>query len=342
MFFKKKSYEAICIGSISKDIFFPTDEGIIIETPEDITAKEKVAFELGGKYRVRDRYEAVGGVAANVAIGLSRLGRKAACYSKVGKDEMGHWAKRIVRNEGVSTETLFIDENAKTDLSAIIVLTQNGERTIFHNRDANEKLEIFEEKLRNTKWLFVSALNGDWKRNMGKILEYKEAFGLRLAFNPGQHNIKDDAALVFRTVRQADVLLLNKDEAIELVMQSPEKFSRQELDNERFLLEALHEAGAKTIGMTDGKRGAWGFDGKEYWHCPIHTRKSVVDSTGCGDAFGSGFFAAWLRKRPLDVALRFGIGNSGSVVGFYGASQGLLRAEEMENIIQEIIPQRLG
>ncbi len=77
MWFRSKYPEVICIGSVSQDIFFPTSEGIVIETPEDITAKQKIAFELGGKYKVQDRYEAVGGVAANVSQGLARrLNRK--------------------------------------------------------------------------------------------------------------------------------------------------------------------------------------------------------------------------------------------------------------------------
>ncbi len=341
MFFKKKRYDVVCIGSTSKDIFFPTDEGIIIETPEDLTSKEKVAFELGGKYRVEDRFEAIGGVAANASTGLSRLGYMVACYSKVGDDEAGRFITSQLKKEAISTEFLSIDTSVKTDLSAIIVLTQNAERTIFHNRDANEKLGIIDEHLEYTEWLFVSALNGDWRANLAKILVAKQRYGLRLALNPGQHNIKEDAILVASMLRYTDVLILNKDEALELIMHSPEKYSEQELDDEFFLLKALYEFGAKTIGMTDGKRGAWGYDGKEFWHCPIHTRGGVVDSTGCGDAFGSGFFAALLDNKPLHVALRYGIANSGSVVGFYGAIDGLLNKEEMETLIQKIIPRRL-
>lgn len=341
MWFAKKPFRVICIGSTSKDIFFPTDEGVVIETPEDITSKVKVAFELGGKFRVKDRYEAVGGVAANVASGLGRLGQRVACYSKAGTDEMGEWVKGELRKNRVSTDLFFSDASVKTDLSAIVVMEQNAERVIFHNRDANEKLEIIEERLADTEWLFVSALNGDWKGNLKKILDIRERHGLKLALNPGQHNIKHDAQEVLQAIRQTDVLILNKDEAIELIMQSPEKHVREELDDELFLLSALHEAGAKVIGMTDGKRGAWGSDGKERWYCPIHTRAGVVDSTGCGDAFGSGFFAALLEERPLDVALRYGMAESGSVVGFYGAIDGLLRPEEMEELIQKIIPERL-
>ncbi len=341
MFFKKKPYEVICVGSVSKDIFFPTDEGVIIQTPEDIVSKQKIAFELGGKYRVADRYEAVGGVAANVAHGLVKLGHRAGCYSKIGADDLGAWIRREFRAAQVPSDLLSIDKSVKTDLSAIIVLTQNGERTIFHNRDANEKLEIIDSDFSSTKWVFLSALNGDWKKNLLAVLALKERYGFALAFNPGQHNIKEDAAIVLEAIGQSDVLLLNKDEAIELIMQNDGTHFREELDDELFLLKTLQQAGAKKIGLTDGKRGAWGCDDSEYWFCPIYTSRSVVDSTGAGDAFGSGFFAAVLKNKSVDESLRYGMANSGSVIGAYGAIAGLLSKDEMAGIMGNITPERL-
>lgn len=340
MWFQKKT-DVICVGSSSKDIFFPTDEGVIIETPEDITAKQKIAFELGGKYRVRDRYEAVGGVAANVSCGLARLGYTVAAYSCLGDDEIGRFVLDSFRKERVVTDLITTFQDAKTDLSAIIVMTQNGERTIFHNRDANERLVVDQKKLRQTQWLFVSALNGDWKKNFSTILEAQKEYGLKFALNPGQHNIKEDARHIFEILRTVDVLLLNKDEAIELLLQSEARPTPDELNDELFLLEKLHAAGAKVIGMTDGKRGSWGYDGNEYWFCPIYTRAGVLDSTGAGDAFGSGFFAAHMAGAPLSRALQYGIANSGSVVGFYGAIDGLMIRADIENLIEKIEPKHL-
>ncbi len=342
MWFRTKNPEVICVGSVSKDIFFPTAEGIVIDTPEDITAKQKVAFELGGKYRVEDRFEALGGVAGNVAVGLARFGKSVATYSCIGNDEVGNFITDSLKKEGVDTSLLTRYDDAKTDLSAIIVLTQSGERTIFHNRDANERLCVEEKKLASATWLFVSALNGDWKKNLATLLQAKKKFGLSLALNPGQHNIKDDPKLVLESLPSVDVLLLNKDEAIELLSQSVPRPSDESLNDELFLLEKLHSAGAKIIGMTDGRRGSWGYDGEAYWFCPIHTRSQVVDSTGAGDAFTSGFFAAHLMGKTLPEALRYGMANSGSVVGFYGAIAGLLFQSDVDAMIGAITPEHLS
>jgi len=341
MFFSKPNPQVICIGSTSKDVFFPTGEGIVLETPEDLTAQRKVAFELGGKYRVDDRYEAVGGVAANVAQALAKLGIDSAVYSNIGGDEIGRWILSELKAAHVSTDFLTVDPDSRSDLSAIIVLTQGGERTIFHNRDANEKLEVIPEKLKGAEWFFISALNGDWKANIRKILDTARSNGTKMAFNPGQHNLRDDASLVLEAASKSDLLVLNKDEALELVMKSGTGVSPDELNDEIFLLSSLHKSGARIIGMTDGARGAWGSDGKEIWYCPIGHVKHVVDATGAGDAFSAAFFAGFILGKTLPNMLRYGITESGSVITGYGANSGLLSVAEIESRIADLKPEKI-
>ncbi|HWQ60133.1 MAG TPA: carbohydrate kinase family protein [Candidatus Fimivivens sp.] len=329
--------DVICIGSVSKDIFFPTDEGEIFETPEDLTAQRKVAFELGGKYRVEDRYEAVGGVAANVALALAKLGVGAVPYCRIGGDEIGRWILSEFRHAGVSTERVFVDRSVESDLSAIIVLTQSGERTIFHNRDANEKLEIIPGKLRGAEWLFVSAQNGGWEEKIRLILETAKSGKSKIALNPGQHNLRENPKLLIEAIAETEILVLNKDEALELVMKSEIGSVAESLNDEKFLLSALVSMGAKKIAMTDGDRGAWGTDGTGFWHCPIGHVEKVVDTTGAGDSFAAAFFAAVaFHGKTVEDGLRYGISESGSVVGSYGASAGLLDIDELERRSSEL------
>ena len=337
-----RTFDVICIGSSSKDVFFPVTGAEVIDTPDDLTAQKKVLFELGGKYKVDDRYEAVGGVAANVSQGLSLLGVRSACYTKVGGDELGRWIKDGLSERGVSTDLVFTDEVVKSDLSAIVVLTESGERTIFHNRDANERLEIIPEKLAGAEWFFVSALNGDWKGHLRSILDIAKERGVKLSINPSQHGLREDPALVLEAIGQADILVINKDEALELAMRSGASQDAAELSDERFLIGTLHKTGAKFIGMTDGARGAWGSDGREIWHCPIGHVEQVVDSTGAGDSFGAAFFAAHLLGKPLPDMLAWGIAESGQVVSGYGANHSLLNRETIESQASDLKPERLS
>lgn len=326
----------ICIGSTSKDIFFPTGEGVILETPEDVTAQTKVAFELGGKFQVKDRFEAVGGVAANVATGLAKLGIPSYCYSKVGRDDIGAWIQKELSQHEVKLETLFVDPHVKSDVSAIIVITQTADRLIFHNRDANEKLEIIPEEIPPAEWLFVSALNGPWEENIEKIMAFKKKQGLHLALNPGQHNLKENSQLILGLLPEISLLVLNKDEAIELLLKTGLEENEKHLNDEAFLVRRLHEEGASVVALTDGKRGAWTTDGKKVLSAPIYEQHGLVDTTGAGDAFASGFLAAHLLNHSLETCLQYGIANGGNVVGFFGAEKGLLTQEEIHASLSKI------
>lgn len=325
----------ICIGSASMDIFFPTEEGIIIDTPEDITSQKKFAFELGAKYQIDDRYESLGGCAANVSVGLSRLGTETGCYSRIGNDLLGKSIEERLNVEGVNVSLIQHDEKYKSDLSAIIVDKKSGERTIFFNRDANEKLKVTESDLEGAEWIFISALNGDWKGNLDKILEHCEKSKAKIALNPGQRNMKDDCKKVIDAIKKCEILILNKDEAIEIISHLGESFDKEDINDEKFLLAKLKDFGPSIVALTDGARGAWSFDGESYFYNKV-VGINPTETTGAGDAFNSGFLAAYLKGKKVEECLRWGIANSGNSLNFYGAIEGLLKEDEMLDKIKEI------
>jgi fructokinase len=135
-------------------------------------------------------------------------------------------------------------------------------------------------------------------------------------------------------------VFLNKDEAIGIVSRMHGDFSLDNLNDEKFLLERLMELETKVVALTDGKRGAWVASGGEIIFSE-GLMVAAVDSTGAGDAFLSGFLAAYVKEKSSEECLRWGIANSASVVEHYGAIEGLLPEEEIlkkaKNIKTEII-----
>lgn len=314
----------ICIGSACKDVFFPTAEGKIIETPEDILSKQKIEFELGAKYKIENRYEALGGCAANVAAGLSRLGISAQCYSHIGNDYIADWILTELKKNKVKTDLITKDKNLPSDMSAIVVDKKTGERVIFSNQKANGNLEIIPEKLKNTEWIFIGDLHGNWQHHIDLIFETARENKIKLAYNPRQSNIHDDAKKVIEKIAGAEILFVNKDEAIEIVLSANNK----KIDDEKYLLQELKKLSAKIVVITDGARGAWASDGKETFFVP-GLKVPAIDSTGAGDAFSSGFLGAHIKGKKIDECLKWGIINSSNEVRFYGAIEGLLREEEI-------------
>jgi len=319
----------------------PTDKGTILDTPEDITSQKKLAFELGAKYQIDDRFEALGGCAANVSAGMARLGIKVACYTRIGDDMLGKWIGSELEKEKVNTDLIQTEKNCKSDLSAIIVNAKSGERTIFFNRDANEKLEIFPKKLKDTDWIFVSALNGDWEKNLDAIISLIKKEKIKLAFNPGQRNIKDNPWKITEAIKNCDLLLLNKDEAIEITRNLQLTTSDEQLNKEVFLAEKLRELGPEIVVITDGLRGAWASGGKNLFYIQA-TEDSPTDTTGAGDAFSSAFLAGCFKGKKIEESLKWGAANGGNAVKFYGAIEGLLNIGSMEKSAGDIEVKRIS
>ncbi len=332
-----KIMNVICIGSACKDVFFPTTEGKIIETPKDILSKQKIEFELGAKYKIEDRYEALGGCAANTAAGLARLGIDAMSYAHIGNDNIADWILDELRKNKVGVDFVSKDDNLSSDMSAIIVDKNSGERVIFSNQKANGNLKIIPEKISGAEWIFVGDLHGNWQKHLDLIFETARENKIKLAYNPRQINIHDDAKKVVEKIFGSEVLFLNKDEAIEIVLaeNSGQKTAdSKQMDDEKYLLQELKKLGARIVVITDGVRGAWASDGEKMVFVS-GIKVPAVDSTGAGDAFSSGFLGAYIKGKNLEECLKWGIANSSSEVQFYGAIEGLLSEEEILKRISE-------
>lgn len=319
----------ICIGSAGKDIFLPTAEGVVIDTPDDTYSQKKLCFELGGKHHIEDRFESPGGCATNISVGIARLDIATSIYSCVGYDSDGQWIIDELSKNGVSCEKIKQLADMRTDLSAIIVDKNTGERTIFANRDVGEHLDIDQAAATGHQWLFVGSLYGDYRTHTKRIQGILKDNDLSFVFNPGQHNIKDNIEDVVSLIASTTLLFVNKDEAIEIVANVKPMYNEEELSDESTLLDDLLSCGASQVVLTDGRRGAWAADGSEHYFAAAESEVDACDTTGAGDAFSSGFIAAHLYGRPIEECLRWGSINATGVVSYYGAHKGLLQREEL-------------
>lgn len=325
----------VCIGSTSKDIFFPTSEGLILETPENLTSQRKIAFELGAKFHIDRRYESIGGCAANVCCGLKKAGIDSFCYTAIGDDAVGTWILDEFKNQGVGTKLVNLEKDCLSDLSAIVVDKKTGERIIFTNQLSNSRLEIDAEIVGSPEWIFIGDLTGKWEKNLDKIFEAAGLVEIKVAFNPRQKTIHDNPQKVIEAIKKSQVILLNKDESLEIVSNMAISPSGDELNNEEYLIKKIKDLGPDRAVLTDGKRGAWVFDGnKLLWAGALGIQS--VETTGAGDAFSSGFLAAHIKGKNLEECLKWGIANSGNSVKFYGAIAGLLDEENIQKNIEKI------
>ncbi|MDR3559298.1 MAG: carbohydrate kinase family protein [Candidatus Pacebacteria bacterium] len=332
--------KVLCLGSTGKDIFFPTAEGKIIDTPEDLESQKKIAFELGAKVKVAERHESLGGCAANAAVALTRLGVESFCASSVGSDMIGNWAKEELKNEGVGVDLMKISASGKSDLSAIVVDENSGERTIFTNKNSDGSLDLDAEKVREADWFFVSDIYGKWEDELETIFELAKNENKKVAFNPREAGIREDAPEIIEAIGLCEILFVNKDEAIEIVSNMHTDANPENVNDEKYLLEKLKSLEVKIVALTDGMCGAWTTDGQNTFHAPALVTKAL-DTTGAGDAFASAFLAAYIKGKDIQECLRWGIVESANEVQFYGAINGLLKETEILEKVGDVKTERL-
>ena len=89
-------------------------------------------------------------------------------------------------------------------------------------------------------------------------------------------------------------------------------------------MEVLHELGPKVVVITDKDKPIVASDGVKKYFLKPHKIK-VVERTGAGDAFASGFVAGQIVGLSVDESLKLGLKESESVIQYFGAKNKLLR-----------------
>ncbi|MFA5021587.1 MAG: carbohydrate kinase family protein [Patescibacteria group bacterium] len=327
-------FDIVTIGGVVKDVIFYTDQGKFFSTPDNLTAQKMLAFEYGSKIDIKESYLSIGGGAANSAVSFSRLGCKTAIIAKTGNDALGQEIIKKLNKEGVNTSLVHLDSKSNTGLSLILTVTK-GEREhiAFVDRGANKFLTLNKNNFSGikTNWFYLTALAGkNWPGNLKAIFGFAAQNKIKIAWNPGSFQLQAGKKALAGFLKQTEVLILNKDEAIELVL-SGIKIGRKNptfLNKPVYLLNILQEWGSKIVVITNGKKGAWVHDGKNIYHQKI-VKAKVINTVGVGDAFGSAFLAGLLAKNNISKALKWGMINSGSVVTKVGAEAGLLTLKEL-------------
>jgi ribokinase len=321
-------YDFIAVGGAVEDISFYTSEGQVIDNPKDVLRQKLLGFEYGAKVKAEALGRFPGGGANNAAVCLSRLGFAVGLAAAVGEDEVG---KRLLKNldeNGVDTRLVKTVKHRDSGFS-LIVITPEGEHVAFTYRGANDELslnKIEAHMLSYSKWLYVSSLSGQWERTLDKVFAVKKGL---VAWNPGGTQLKEGAGKLHKWLKKTEILMLNKDEAVELAI-SDGRYRRkgQELLKDmKVLLSAIKSLGPNQVVITSGDKGADYFDGESHHHEPsLNVPKSkIADTAGVGDAFCATMVAG-LETFDGDIkkAMKLAMKNAAGVLREAGAQNGLM------------------
>ena len=159
-----------------------------------------------------------------------------------------------------------------------------------------------------------------------RFFKYAKKNDIRVMFNPGKLELEHKSDLT-KLLEYVDVLLVNKREAAQIV---PGETLEELLSRLKNYL--------RTVIITDGQMGAIARDGSKTYRFGLYEDLKVKDTTGAGDAFGSGFLAHFAAGYSFKDSLVFASANSTSVVSKLGAKTGILTGREKlhQMVMQEI------
>lgn len=303
----------LSIGAAVQDVFLSHSDEFKPVTDKSLH-EQVMQLEMGAKADVNNIDFSTGGGATNASVTFARQGLHAIFMGTIGHDPAGQAVLDDLDNEGVDSRGVSYAKSLNTGYS-VLLLAPNGERTILTYRGASTHYEKKNFDLTDVEadWLYVSSMAGSMEV-IADIFDQAKAKGMKIFFNPGKGELKQTAKLK-GLLDDVDVLSVNRDEAAQIVEGS---------DSEELARHLLHYVSAAIV--SDGPNGVVATDGKTIVRAGMYEDVKVIDRTGAGDAFGSGFLSQWAQGRPLADCVVFASANSTSVVTKVGAKVGILHS----------------
>ena len=299
-----------------------------------------VASDVGPLAEARRFEPHVAGAEANVAVGLARLGHRAAFIGRVGSDGFGTAIVRRLRGEGVDVANLRVDPDARTGIFVRERRLVGPADLVYHragsagSRLAPDDVAAAADRFVGDGWLHVTgitpALSPSCRAAVEAAIVRAREAGMTISLDVNLRRklwSDDEAGPVLRAiVAGCDVVFASLDEA-DVILGAPADSANEAA---RGLLEMgpslavlkLGEAGA--IARERDRPGAT----HEGFGVPL-----VIDPVGAGDAFVAGFIAARLEGHNLATALAWGNAGGASVAAAVGDMTGLPTRAELEAII---------
>ena len=331
--------KVITIGSATMDVFVECDEANIVSVCSKDRNADFMSYPYGSKIDISTFASNVGGGGVNTACNFGNLGFDTSAIFKIGKDFYADGILDFFKKQNVKLNNIAQKEDCSTGFSVILVSFQ-GDRTVLAHRGANANIreeDINWEAIKEADLIYIAPLNGESNKVLEPIVDFAEANDTKICFNAGTTSIKKGFEHLRGILDSAHIVVMNKEEASMTTGihvrpdTKTEKFSQDVIHRDiKSMLEALKIKDYQVVVITDGSKGAYAYEGKNYYYCPTFPSE-VISTLGAGDAFASTFCATLFRNnKDIGKALMYGSVNSASVVSKFGATDGLLTFEEIE------------
>lgn len=307
-------FDVITIGSATRDVLLKA-AGFELRKHEDSPTGMEQCFPLGSKIEIKEIVFTTGGGGTNAAVTFGRQGWKTACVGVVGNDMIGQEVLTELKKEKV--EPIFQKHNDDSTAYSTILVHPNAERTILSYKGEGQHFDVKKipfDKLK-TKWFYIDSLGGHYDL-FEALVNHAVKNKIKIVCNPGGKELDHGLEKLKPLLAHIDIFAVNKEEGAQLVGTKPDEVGTT--------LKKLSEICCGTVLLTDGHNGSKVFVGGKTYEADVPD-SPIVERTGAGDAFNSGFTAEYMRSGDIAKAMQFGTANASSVVTKFGAKAGILK-----------------
>lgn len=259
---------------------------------------------------IKNETSTPGGSAANTIVGLARLGCDTSIIGKIAEDDDGDLIEYNLAINGVYTNNLIYSESGSTG-KCLGFVDKDGERCLYIDPGVNDEIKIGEINqlyIMRCKIMHYTSFVGDSFKTQIELLE-KLSQDTLLSFDPGMLYVQKGFDELKPILDRTDILLINESELRILCKNSDTPV--------KDLAISFLDLGIGTIIVKQGSKGVYAISNNE--ECQVDAYEcDVVDTTGAGDSFNSGFLYSYLKGYDLEKSCKIANWVASKAIGGFG------------------------
>lgn len=313
------SHDVLCIGNAIVDVLAHADDAFLAEHGMAKGAMQLIDTETATSLyaAMGQAIEASGGSAANTAAGIASFGGKVGFVGKVADDQLGEVFTHDIRAIGVDYTPPPVAPGSPPTARCLILVTPDAQRTLNTYLGVSSLIgpdDIDPDVVAAAAVVYCEGYLWDLpdaKAAMRKAMDAAKAAGRRVAFTLSDAFCVDRHRADFLELAEhrIDILFANESEICSL-----------------YETESFDEAASRVAGhcelacLTRSEKGSVviAASGARV-EVPAYHVTQVVDTTGAGDLYASGFLYGFTNGRDLEASARLGSLAAGEVIQRLGA-----------------------
>ncbi len=311
-------YDVLGVGNAIVDVIARADDDFLVKH-----GMAKGAMALIDEPRAQAIYQAMGpavessgGSAANTIVGAASLGARTAFVGKVKDDQLGRAFTHDIRASGVAFDTKPAASGPSTARCYIIV-TPDGERTMNTYLGAAQDLypaDIQDDAIAAAAITYLEGYLWDppqAKEAFVKAASIAHKNGRKVALT------LSDAFCVDRY--RDEFLKLIRDKTVDIVFANERELHSLYQTGDFDSSVSAIKGDASLAVITRSEKGCVVVSGGKTEAVPAAPIRKVVDATGAGDLFASGFLVGHSKGMSLRDAARLGAIAAAEIIQHVGA-----------------------